>query len=327
MNRAGLARMAFDFRASRALFAGLELGLFDALADGTEDAAELARRCAADERGLGVLLRALVALGVIDRTDGGFSLPAAIAPLLVEKAADSRASLWQLDLWSWSRWARLGEAVRAGAAPAADTVDPFLSSPEVLRRMPSAYARAMEQSADDAAATIARRLAPLRPARVLDLGGGTGAVLAALLGELPDARATLADRSFVLAAARERLAADNLSARVYMAALDFERDPLPADQDLVILSRVLMGLAPDRARALVLRAAEALAPGGAVAVHDYDARSRVGALLSLDVLLQGGGQVHEAASIEGWLREGGLVCDRRWRVLPYTRLWLGRKSS
>ena len=75
------------------------------------------------------------------------------------------------------------------------------------------------------------------------------------------------------------------------------------------------------------RAAEALAPGGAVAVHDYDARSRVGALLSLDVLLQGGGQVHEAASIEGWLREGGLLCDRRWRVLPYTRLWLGRKSS
>jgi hypothetical protein len=45
------------------------------------------------------------------------------------------------------------------------------------------------------------------------------------------------------------------------------------------------------------------------------------------MLLQSGGQVHEAANVQEWLREGGLSCDRGSRVLPYTRLWLGRKPS
>src|SRR5918999_6537418 len=62
---------------------------------------------------------------------------------------------------------------------------------------------------DDMLATGVELLAALTPptARVLDLGGGTGALSAAVLGALPDARVTVLDVDLaMLGEARRRLA-------------------------------------------------------------------------------------------------------------------------
>jgi hypothetical protein len=114
---------------------------------------------------------------------------------------------------------------------------------------------------------------------------------------------------------------------VELSRLDFERDAIPPGHDLVLLSRILMGLPAERAARLVRACAEALAPGGALAVHDYAAGSRTGALLSLDMLLHTGGAVHRAEVIAGWLRGAGLAAEPARRVLPYTRLWIGSKPA
>jgi hypothetical protein len=94
-----------------------------------------------------------------------------------------------------------------------------------------------------------------------------------------------------------------------------------------VLARVLMGWAPERAAALVRRAADALAPGGALVVHDFDSRSRVGALLSLDMLLNTGGNVHARSAVEEWLVTSGLTLESSRRLLPYTRSWIARRHA
>lgn len=61
------------FRASKALLSAVELGVFSALAEEPLDAAELAERTAIHPRGALDLFDALVALGMLERTDGRYA--------------------------------------------------------------------------------------------------------------------------------------------------------------------------------------------------------------------------------------------------------------
>jgi hypothetical protein len=115
--------------------------------------------------------------------------------------------------------------------------------------------------------------------------------------------------------------------RISLLGLDFEKQQIPREHDVILLSRVLMGMSPERARSLVGRCAEALSPSGALVVHEFDAATRVGALLSLDMLLHTGGAAHPRAELEDWLSGFGLELESARRVLPYTRAWIARKAG
>jgi tRNA (cmo5U34)-methyltransferase len=115
---------------------------------------------------------------------------------------------------------------------------------------------------DDMLATGVELLAALAPptARVLDLGGGTGALSAAVLAGLPEARVTVLDVDRdMLGEARRRLA--RFGDRVELREASF-LDPLPA-ADAVVASLALhhvhdLGAKTDLYRAIH----EALTPGG-----------------------------------------------------------------
>jgi tRNA (cmo5U34)-methyltransferase len=115
---------------------------------------------------------------------------------------------------------------------------------------------------DDMLATGVELLASLAPpaAHVLDLGGGTGALSAAVLAGLPEARVTVLDvDSAMLGEARRRLA--RFGDRVEFREASF-LDPLPA-ADAVTASLALHHVHDLGAKTDVYRAIHAaLAPGG-----------------------------------------------------------------
>jgi tRNA (cmo5U34)-methyltransferase len=115
---------------------------------------------------------------------------------------------------------------------------------------------------DDMLATGVELLATLAPptAHVLDLGGGTGALSAAVLGGLPEARVTVLDvDSEMLGEARRRLAP--FAERVEFREASFF-DPLPA-ADAVVASLALHHVHDLGAKTDLYRAIHgALAPGG-----------------------------------------------------------------
>lgn len=115
---------------------------------------------------------------------------------------------------------------------------------------------------DDMLATGVELLASLAPpaARVLDLGGGTGALSAAVLGGLPEARVTLLDVDrAMLDEARRRLVP--FGDRVQFREGSF-LDPLPA-ADAVVASLALHHVRDLGAKTGLYRAIHAaLAPGG-----------------------------------------------------------------
>lgn len=97
--------------------------------------------------------------------------------------------------------------------------------------------------------------------RLMDVGGGTGAFLAAVATVAPDLQLTLFDLPAVAPAARGRFEALGASDRLTIVSGSFRDDPLPQDADAISLVRVLYDHSDDTVRAL-LRAVHAALPRG-----------------------------------------------------------------
>ncbi|MCP4006032.1 MAG: methyltransferase domain-containing protein [bacterium] len=325
MTPADLHRLSFDFRAARAVYAGVELGIFEALAAGPVDVKTLSERLPADPRGLRVLLDALTALDLLLRNDDHYSLGDSAAVALVPDSEGYLGNLFLHDLWHWTSWAGLDAVVRDGAPQPDRQHDRHLSDPAVLTRFLPNFNLAMEQSGREFLTPLADLIADLEPESILDLGGGGGVLLLELLERLPRVRAVLVEHGFALEHARKNIDAHPEGKRLELLDLDFEQNEIPSGHDVIVLSRVIMGFTAERAALVLKRAAEQLAPGGALVVADFDSTSRVGALLSLDMLLNTGGGVHDGRLILDWMGQAGLEDESRGHLLPYFGFWIGRK--
>lgn len=94
---------------------------------------------------------------------------------------------------------------------------------------------------------------------VVDVGGGTGALLAEVLRARPALRGTLVNLPSTVARAGSLFAAAGVNARVTLAPQSFF-DPLPSGADLYLLKSVLSDWSDEPARALLRRCAEAARP-------------------------------------------------------------------
>ncbi len=100
---------------------------------------------------------------------------------------------------------------------------------------------------------------------VVDVGGGTGALLAQVLQARPSIRGILVDFPGTVARASSLLQAANVVERVSLVGQSFF-DPLPAGADLYILKKILNDW-PDREAKLILsRCAEAARPSGRIVI-------------------------------------------------------------
>src|SRR5581483_10900980 len=103
------------FRRSKVLFAGVALGVFDALAGGPKSLAALAGELHADADALERLLDACVGLRLLDRAaDGYANTPAAAAYLCRDSPRRLTGYLLYSNEVLWKLWANLEDAVREG---------------------------------------------------------------------------------------------------------------------------------------------------------------------------------------------------------------------
>lgn len=104
--------------------------------------------------------------------------------------------------------------------------------------------------------------------RLMDVGGGTGAFLAAVGAACPDLHLALFDLPAVLQGAEARLARAGLSGRVTLHSGSFRDDPLPSGADAISLVRVLYDHDDSTVARLLTSAHEALPPGGRLVVSE-----------------------------------------------------------
>jgi hypothetical protein len=142
---------------------------------------------------------------------------------------------------------------------------------------------------------------------IVDVGGGTGAMLAALLLRHPEVKGTLVDFPGTVARAAETLDAAGVASRVTLAGQSFF-DPLPPGADLYVLKSVLNDW-PDEPTVAILRrcgeAAAAATPAGTVIVLGGVSPDEASRPLAIDMLVAGG-QTSTVTQFAGLAAQAGL---------------------
>jgi SAM-dependent methyltransferase len=122
---------------------------------------------------------------------------------------------------------------------------------------------------------------------VVDVGGGTGAMLAEILRARPEIRGTLVDLPRTIARSSEIFHAAGVANRVTAVGQSFF-DPLPAGADLYLLRGVLNDWPDREATAILSRCAEAARPSGRVVVLKGVGPDDAPKRLSIEMVLLGG---------------------------------------
>ena len=164
-------------------------------------------------------------------------------------------------------WSGLPTAVRTGAASYAEVFgqsfwEDLQSHPDIGASF-DAFLGPAGHGVPNANVLIDDDWAAIRT--VVDVGGGTGALLSAVLHAHPSVTGILVDLPGTIARAPAILAAAGVADRVTLRSQSFF-DPLPAGADLYLLKSILSDW-PDREAAAILgRCAEAAGPSGRVVI-------------------------------------------------------------
>ncbi len=122
---------------------------------------------------------------------------------------------------------------------------------------------------------------------VVDVGGGTGAMLASLLARHPQLTGILVDLPGTVARAAEIIDQTGVASRVTIHGQSFF-DPLPAGADLYVLKKVLNDWPDEPTVAILRRCAEAASPDGRIVVLGGVSPDDTPRSLGIDMLVAGG---------------------------------------
>lgn len=296
-----------------------ELKLADALADGPLTIDELSRKVGADPDALARLLRALIGEGIFTRRrDGRYALNAHGAAL----KSDAVVSVAGMARWVGlpehrEHWSRLVDAIRTGEA-----VVPRLrgkSGFEYLAEHPHLAAVFNDAMTSMSEASIAPLIAAYDCTpypTIIDVGGGRGRLLAAILGASPASRGILYDLPEVVETAPPLLRTHGVANRVDIVPGSFF-DSVPAGGDLYISKNVVHDWPDDQAIAILGNIRAAAAAGSKLLLVELvlpaHSRGFIGNWIDMEMLLVAGARERTAAEYGALLERSGY---RLTRVIP-----------
>lgn len=230
-----IMRLAMGFMAAKHLFVASEVGIFEKLAGIPATLEELAAKCGIPHRTLRISADAMVSLGLLEREGDRYCNSAVAAAFLAGgNGLDLRPMLRFWDKISYPAWLNLEVAVSNGQGQG----DFFRFSEEEQQ----IFSTGVEAFSAGAASALAASYDFSPHRRVLDVAGGTGSFLIAILRRYPSLHGTLFELPGTCAVARQRLAREPEGAQIQLVEGNFLKDSLPDGHDVVIAANILHGL-------------------------------------------------------------------------------------
>ena len=236
---AELMQLLMGYRATQAIHVAAVLGIPDLLAAGARHSDALAEEAGADPDALYRLLRALAAIGVLEE-DGerGFAL----TPLGEPLRSDVPGSLhgWALLVGRpdhWRTWGNLEHSIRTGenafrALHGMDIWEWRAARPEAS----AVFDGAMQSLTAHSNRAVLEASDFGRFGTIVDVGGGNGTLLAAILGAHANARGVLFDQPHVVAGATSVL--ESVADRIDVVAGSFF-ESVPEGGDAYVLKMII----------------------------------------------------------------------------------------
>ena len=263
-----LRRLIGGHQISQAIHVAAVLGIADLLADGPRSSDDLAEAADADPESLYRLVRALASIGVLSEDEGRrFSL----TPLGKCLRSDAPESLAGLAAnagrpYYWQAWSSLLHSVRTGESAfrhlhGTDVWEYRLQHPEdgaifdaAMTSMTRHLHRSLLEAYDFG-----------RFGTVVDVGGGRGAMLAAILRAHPRSNGVLFDQPHVVEAAGALLEEEGVADRCRIEAGSFF-DAVPEGGDAYLLKFIVHDWEDEEAGAILRTIRRAVAAEGTLLV-------------------------------------------------------------
>lgn len=250
---ARLTQVAFGLRASQALYVAAKLKIADHLASKPLRSEDLAVITGADAGALRRLMRALCALGVFAESGTGeFSLNPTAELLRSDAPGSFRAVvLFMAGGVRWRCWSDLLGTVHAGGGGAERSLgmglfDFYAAHPEESE----IHDQAMRSLSAAQCAAVLRAMDFSQAGTLVDVGGGTGELLAAILAANPGLSGVLFDLPHVVEHAARVLGDHGVAGRVEVVGGSFF-DTVPSNGDTYLLKTIIHDWDDARATAIL----------------------------------------------------------------------------
>jgi hypothetical protein len=292
------------------------LGVADLLRAGPKSSQELATAAGVDPQALYRVLRALASLGIfVEAEPGSFALTPLAEPLRSDVPNSLRGSaVLYGERWWWHACGDLLYSVRTGQ-PAFDHVHGAALFPYLDRTGDAAAVFNEHQTnmtrQDAAAVVTAYEFAQYT--KVVDVGGGQGALTAAILKACPGTTAVLFDRPAVIAGAQEMLRAQGVADRCTIIGGDFF-ESVPEGGDAYLLKDIVHDWDDTRANAVLRTCRTAMAGASRLLVVEKVIPAGngpfAGKLTDITMLLVAGGRERTAEEYRALLADAGFAVTR-----------------
>lgn len=312
---AQMIQLSSGFMLSQALYVAAELGIADLLANGTRSSAELAEATGTHAPSLYRLLRTLSSLGVfVERENHSFQLTPLGATL--RSSGPESVRNWVLINGSIA-WGSMGELLysvqtgRPGFERAFGM--PIFHYLAQHRDEAGLFARTMIDFHGPEAGAVAAAYSFSDLATLVDVGGGSGNLLATLLAANPELRGTLFDLPHVAEQAAQRLDSLGLGARCQVLQGDFF-ESVPTGGDAYLLSHIVHDWDNERCLKLLQNCRSAMGGGSRLLIVEMvlpgpNQRS-AGKMMDLLMLVAPGGQERTESEYRELLAAAGFCFTR-----------------
>jgi predicted O-methyltransferase YrrM/predicted transcriptional regulator len=305
LNPGQLLTISGNYWKACTLHAGVKLDLFTAIGDDQVAIEDIARKLEADERGVAMLLNALTAMGLIDKTESNYSNTHASKTFL---SKDSSQYIGYMIMHHYNlvdSWSKLNKAVKTGK-PVRERV----SHSEGETR--ESFLMGMFNMAMNMAPRLVIKINLSKRKHLLDLGGGPGTYAIHFCMNNPQLKATVYDLPSTRPFAQTTIEKFGLEDRIDFMDGDYLEDGIKGIFDAAWLSHILHGEGPEDCRKIINKAVSAIEPGGMIIVHDFILDDTMDgplfpALFSLNMLLgTENGQSYSEKQIKKMLADAGV---------------------
>jgi O-methyltransferase/methyltransferase family protein len=316
---AQVIQMATAYWVSRAVYVAAQLGIADLLKDEPQDAEALAAATGTYAPALRRVLRSLASVGLF-RTDaqGRFSLTPLGATLQSDAPGAARSTVLALaGEFFWASWGEVLHSVRTGETGIEKALG--VSEYEYLDSHPEDawhFNAAMIGYHGEEASAIVDAYDCSGTGTVIDVGGGSGNLLATLLAANPSLRGVLFERPQVLPDAERNLKAAGVAERCEFVGGDF-LEAVPNGGDVYIVSHCIHNWDEENCLRILHNCRRAMPPHGRLLIVEAVVRAGdapdPAKLLDVAMLVVPGGEERSEDEYRALLDKAGF---RLTRVIP-----------
>lgn len=316
-----------------ALSAADEMGIYEALVGGGLSSRDLAVALSLDEAGVRSVCRALVAMGVLLGSGDSFELGERAHAFWLRSSPSYRGHEFD-RFWHWDQHERIAQTLKNGWAPLLDADESFSHGwkrGEVSAESARNFTRVMHSLILSPSLAAVRSGAFRNVGHLVDVGGGSGVLAAAVLAHHDGSRATVMDLQPVCDASVEILAETTSGDRVEYFPANFFEDRWPKDADAYSLSNILHDWPMDDCGKILGRIAKALAPGQSLFVleallEEGSCSPQMTTLFSMLMQINHRGQQFTERELRALLEEHGFCNVRRVHEYSYWSLVVADKA-